>query len=89
MFALGETVKDTRTGETLDEVEEAVGTVQIVRVSPKLSYAQVVEGEAAKMVVGSRLRRVPPTAAGAAAAQPPPPNTPVKVTPTGGVVVPF
>ncbi len=87
VFALGETVKDTRTGETLDEVEEAVGTVQIVRVSPKLSYAQVVEGEAAKMVVGSRLRRVPPTAAGAAAQ--PPPNTPVKVTPTGGVVVPF
>ena len=88
VFALGEEVKDTRTGEVLDAIEDAVGTVQIVRVTDKMSYAQVVEGDAAKMVVGSRLRRVPPTAGGAPSA-PPPPNTPVKVMPSGGVVVPF
>lgn len=88
VFALGEEVKDTRTGEVLDAIEDAVGTVQIVRVTEKMSYAQVVEGDAAKMVVGSRLRRVPPTASGAPAV-PPPPATPVKVSTSGGVVVPF
>lgn len=86
VFALGEEVKDTRTGEVLDVLEDAVGTVQIVRVTEKLSYAQVVEGEAAKMVVGSRLRRVPQTAPAVAE---PPPATPVRRTASGGVVVPF
>lgn len=59
VFALGEEVMDKRTGEVLDVQEDAVGTVQIVRVTEKVSYAQVVEGDAAKMVNGSRLRRVP------------------------------
>lgn len=87
VFALGEEVKDTRTGEVLDVIEDAVGTVQIVRVSAKTSCAQVVEGDAAKMVVGSRLRRVPLVV---------PPDmpapkmvTPVKRSVSGGVVAPF
>ena len=88
VFALGEEVKDTRTGEVLDVLEDAVGTVQIVRVTEKLSYAQVVEGDAAKMVIGSRLRRVPlATSTGASA--PAVPATSVKTTASGGVVVPF
>ena len=88
VFALGEEVKDTRTGEVLDVLEDAVGTVQIVRVTEKLSYAQVVEGDVAKMVVGSRLRRVPlATSTGASA--PAVPTTSVKTTASGGVVVPF
>lgn len=86
VFALGEEVRDTRTGEVLDCIEEAVGTVQIARVSPKTSYAQVVEGDASKMVAGSRLRRVPPSAGAAPAAQPVTPS--VTVTP-GGVIAPF
>ena len=88
VFALGEEVKDTRTGEVLDVLEDAVGTVQIVRVTEKLSYAQVVEGDAAKMVAGSRVRRVPlavPTTAPAGTA----PTTSVKTTVSGGVVAPF
>ena len=88
-FALGEEVKDSRTGEVLDVIEDAVGTVQIVRVTDKVSYAQVVEGDAARMVVGTRLRRVPPTAGGAEAPPPQAPATSVKTTTSGGVVVPF
>lgn len=86
VFALGEEVRDTRTGDVLDRIEEAVGTVQIVRVSPKTSYAQVVEGDAGKIAVGSRLRRVPPSAGAAPAPQPVAPS--VTVTP-GGVIAPF
>lgn len=86
VFALGEEVRDTRTGDVLDRIEEAVGTVQIVRVSPKTSYAQVVEGDAAKIAVGSRLRRVPPSAGAAPAPQSATPS--VTVTP-GGVIAPF
>ncbi len=84
VFARGEAVRDSRTGEVLDVLEDAVGTVQIVRVTEKLSYAQAVEGDAAKMAAGSRLRRVPLTLPAAA-----PPPTSVRQTSSGGVVVPF
>lgn len=87
VFALGEEVKDTRTGEVLDVIEDVVGTVQIVRVLAKTSCAQVVEGDAKKMVVGSRLRRVPLVVPSDMPA--PKMVTPIKRTATGGVVVPF
>lgn len=87
VFALGEEVKDSRTGEVLDVIEDVVGTVQIVRVSAKTSCAQVVEGDAKKMVVGSRLRRVPLVVPSDMPA--PKMVTPVKRTATGGVVAPF
>ena len=87
VFALGEEVKDTRTGEVLDVIEDVVGTVQIVRVSAKTSCAQVVEGDAKKMVVGSRLRRVPLVVPSDMPA--PKMVTPIKRTATGGVVAPF
>lgn len=87
VFSLGEEVRDSRTGEVLDRIEEAVGTVQIARVSPKMSYAQVVEGDADKMARGSRLRRVPPSASAAPSRQPAVPS--VTVTPGGGVIAPF
>lgn len=87
VFALGEEVKDTRTGEVLDVIEDVVGTVQIVRVSAKTSYAQVVEGDAKKMVVGSRLRRVPLVVPSDMPA--PKMVSPVKRTATGGVAAPF
>lgn len=87
VFALGEEVKDTRTGEVLDVIEDVVGTVQIVRVLAKTSCAQVVEGDAKKMVVGSRLRRVPLVVPSDMPA--PKIVTPIKRTATGGVAVPF
>ena len=58
VYALGETVVDTRTGEALDEEEEPVGTVEVTEVREKLSYARLLEGDLSKMAVGSRLRRV-------------------------------
>lgn len=57
VFARGESVKD-KDGKVLDWNEDAVGTVQILRVDESHSEAQVVDGDAAKMVKGSRLRRV-------------------------------
>lgn len=86
VFALGEEVVDSRTGEVLDVVEEPVGAVEIVRVTPKVSYARFVEGDVKKMVVGSRVRRVPVPPAPVPVVAP---ATPVQVTPTGGVVTPF
>lgn len=86
VFALGEVVADTRTGEDLDAIEDAVGTVEVVRVASKVSYAKVIEGEAKLMVVGSRLRR--PDVIQAPAAAVPPPTT-IRGNGTGGVVVPF
>ena len=87
VYALGDEMKDTRTGEVLDEVEEAVGDVQIVRVTEKMSYAKVLGGDAQKMVVGSRLRR--PKAPAAAPAPVEPPTTTIRGNGTGGVVAPF
>lgn len=57
VFALGEAVRDSRTGEVLDRIEDEVGTVEIVRVLEKLSYAKVLSGAAAKMGKGCRVRR--------------------------------
>lgn len=91
VFALGEEVRDSRTGEVLDQVESPIATVQIVRVTPKLSYAQVIEGDAARIVAGARVRRpqVLPASGMAPAVAVPPPATSVRGTGNGGVVTPF
>ena len=90
VFVLGEEVKDSRTGEVLDQVEEPVATVEIVRVTPKLSYAQVIEGDAAKVVAGARARRPQVLPGPARGGVPPPsPNTSVRGTGNGGIVTPF
>lgn len=88
VFALGEVATDTRTGEQLDEIEDAVGTVEVVRVTPKMSYAKVLEGDANLMRVGSRLRR-PEVVAAPEACVPPVKTTTIQSNGTGGVVVPF
>ena len=88
VFALGETLSDSRTGEVLDEIEEPVGEVEITRVSEKMSYAKVIGGDPALIVKGCRLRRpkVVPAQEGTVA---PPPVTTVGGNGTGGVVTPF
>jgi len=84
--ALGEPVKDTRTGEIIDEVEIPVATVEVTAVMPKLSYAKIIEGDATKVTVGSRLRRVKMPDA----PQPQAPiTTTIQSTGGGGVVTPF
>ena len=85
--ALGEPVKDTRTGEVIDEIEIPVATVEVTAVMPKLSYAKIVEGDASKVTVGSRLRRTK------APEEPQPQAAPLTTTiqsnGSGGVVAPF
>lgn len=83
---LGDEIRDTRTGEVLDQIETPVGDVEIVRVSPKVSYAKVIGGDVEKMTVGARLRR--PTVNKAPAVFVAPPVT-VHETSEGGVVTPF
>lgn len=84
--ALGEAVKDTRTGEVIDRIEVPVATVEVTAVGAKLSYARVVEGDASRILRGSRLRRVAVTPS---APTPPRMTTTVAPTPNGGVVTPF
>lgn len=88
VFALGEMMRDSRTGEALDRIEEPVGTVEVYQVSPKMSYARVVEGDAKLMVPGCRLRR-PKVVAPSAQVQGVPTPTTVGGNGTGGVVTPF
>lgn len=84
--ALGDEVTDTRTGEVIDRMEIPVATAEIVSVRPKLSYAKVIEGDASKVAVGSRLRRI---AVPAAAPRPIPVTTTVRPGASGGIVTPF
>lgn len=86
VYALGETVADTRTGEVLDEEEEPVGMVEVIEVREKLSYARLLEGDLSRMAVGSRLRRVPRPAP--APVQTPLPTV-VRPAANGGVNVGF
>ncbi len=43
-FALGKTVKDAYTKENTGRIETKTGTIEIVRTTPKLSYAKITEG---------------------------------------------
>lgn len=87
VFALGEAVRDSRTGEVLDRIEDEVGTVEIVRVLEKLSYAKVLSGDAAKMGKGCRVRRAFATAGEANVAVPE--SNPMVMPVEGGVFLPF
>jgi len=91
VYALGENVMDTRTGEVLDQTESCVGLVQVTRVSAKLSYAKVVKGDIKQIPVGARLRRDRQAVQANSAAAPAAPASPSQVfgTQNGGVVVPF
>jgi hypothetical protein len=84
--ALGDEVTDTRTGEVIDVVEIPVATAEIVSVQTKLSYAKVIEGDASKVTIGSRLRRIPEPIA---APEPVPVTTTIKSNGSGGIVTPF
>ncbi len=85
--ALGDEVTDSRTGEVIDVMEIPVATAEIVSVQSKLSYARVIEGDAAQVTVGSRLRRIPAPAPNPAADVPV--TTTIKSNGQSGVVVPF
>ena len=89
VYALGEEVYDSRTGEMIDVIEEPVGTVVVTKVDAKLSYAKVVEGDVSQMKKEMRLRRTnsPEVETPAPATVQPP--TGVYQLPNNGVIVPF
>lgn len=79
-------VTDVTTGESLGGVEEMIAKIVVTRVTPKMSYAQVVEGTPlASIPIGAVVRRPSAVyvqgAAGGAA-------SPVKTT-SGGVIPPW
>ncbi len=64
VFAVGDTIMDSATGEKLGAVEKSVGRIEIVRVLPKVSYGRRLAG-GATIAVGSICRRpAEPTATG-------------------------
>lgn len=86
VFAIGDEVTDTRTGEVIDVMEEPVGTAEITYVQEKLSYARLIEGDAKMVAVGARLRPVPMPKA---QPQAPAPVTTIQGNGGTGVVTPF
>jgi TolB-like protein len=84
VYALGAPIVDPYTKESLGAVETLVGTVEIVRVTPKLAYARAVSG--APLAVGMVCRRQG-RAPGAAATGTM--GTGVEMQPGGGVKLPF
>ena len=87
VFTLGEKVRESRTGEVLDRIEDEIGTVEIVRVQEKLGDAKVLSGDAAKMGKGCRVRREFVAQDGAVSALPE--NEPMVKPVEGGVFLPF
>lgn len=88
-YKLGEEVRDTRTGEVIDTLEEPLGMVLVERVTEKLSYGRILSGDPAKITVGTRLRRDPGYILENSNQTTPTAPTNVKQTPAGGIVVPF
>jgi len=58
VFGRGKKIFDPYTNESLGYGEEWVGCIEITRVSPKISYARLIEGEVAPLKAGSICRRV-------------------------------
>lgn len=89
VYAIGKTVYDSRLGEAIGETEIPVGTVEVIGVQAKLSYAKIVGDFARAPEAGMILRRVKvvPVAPQPAALPAPRPHT--IFAPTGGVVTPF
>ena len=60
IFARGGALIDPDTGETLGPDEVPVGLVEVVRVTPRTSYARVLQGDPAAIAAGSLCRRAAP-----------------------------
>lgn len=87
VFRQGEVIADVSSGETLGAPEELVARVRVTRVTPKMSYAVVVEGTPIDQIeIGAVVRRSSAVAAGGAPAGA---ASPVQVTPSGAVIPPW
>jgi TolB-like protein len=58
VFNRGEIVKDPYTGESLGAVERRAATVEVTRVTPKMSYADILQGDATEVREGAICRRI-------------------------------
>jgi len=45
VFALGDSVRNSHNGKNLGRSETLVGTLEVIRSTPKMSYARLVEGD--------------------------------------------
>ena len=87
-YKLGEEIYDSTTGDYIDTIEEPIGSVRIVEVLPKLSYAQVIGGDINAFDVGVRLRRPQVLKEEVEPYIPTPVMTTIPLE-NGGVIVPF
>ncbi|MBR0198178.1 MAG: hypothetical protein IJQ34_08590 [Kiritimatiellae bacterium] len=87
-YKLGEEIYDSTTGDYIDTLEEPIGSVRIVEVLPKLSYAQVIGGDINAFDVGVRLRRPQVLKEEVEPYIPTPVMTTIPLE-NGGVIVPF
>lgn len=88
VFSQGEAVTDIASGETLGASEEQIARIRITRVTPKMSYATVVEGTPLQQIpVGAVVRR--PQGVGPFGAPVPGAATLVKPGANGTVVPPW
>ncbi len=69
LFNLGDEVKDPSNGESLGRVERKIGTVEVVRVEPKASYAKII-GKTKETVQVEAICRKPQTPKAEAKAKP-------------------
>ncbi len=85
LYLPGEKLIETYTGESLGASESWVARVRVVRVTAKVAYARLVDGNAAAVVKGAICRPAP------VGARPVPPSTDggVEVMEQGGVKLPF
>ena len=89
VYNLGEEVRDTRTGEVIDNTEIRVGMVQVVHCTEKLTYAAIVQGDPKMMKVGARLRRDAFAIRAMEDAIQKAKTSTTQTTSSGGIVVPF
>ena len=85
VLAENEEIEDVYSGESLGAVEEMVARVRITRVTPKMSYAVVVEGTPLESIEIGSVVRAP--RGGAYGVAPAGQSSPVKVS-AGGTVAP-
>ena len=87
VFRQGETITDVASGETLGAPEEQIARIRITRVTPKMSYAVVVEGTPIEQIeIGAVVRR--PQADGSFGEESGA-TSPVQVSPGGTVTPPW
>lgn len=88
VFSLGKRIRDSYTKESVGRVESKIGSIEITRVTPKISYGKIIQGKANKgnlcrLVSSSQTKQLRPDVT-----EEEKPSD-VKIKDGGGVVLPF